>query len=114
MKARTVLSIREAADILGIGERASIREIRARYHALVKEWHPDVSDYGSKDTHDTMVRINDAYTILMEYCVQYGISFRPEDIRQNGGGAPMDAWMEQYGDDPIWGPFRSPPHQKKD
>jgi hypothetical protein len=64
MTARASLSIRDAADILGIAEQASINEIRSRYHALVKEWHPDVSDYDSEDTHNTMIRLNHAYDIL--------------------------------------------------
>jgi len=70
MTARASLSIRDAADILGIAEQASINEIRSRYHALVKEWHPDVSDYDSEDTHNTMIRLNDAYDILTGYCLQ--------------------------------------------
>jgi hypothetical protein len=105
MNARFSLSVREAADILGIAEQASINEIRSRYHALVKEWHPDVSDYDSEDTHNTMIRLNEAYDILISYCMQYKISFRPEDLRNTAGTGPMDTWMERYGDDPIWGPF---------
>jgi hypothetical protein len=104
-------TLREAADILGIADRASIHDIRSRYHALVKEWHPDVSQHGSEDTHNTMIRLNDAYNILIGYCMQYEISFRPEDIRDNTIENPIESWMAQYGDDPIWGPRRSPPHQ---
>jgi len=111
MTARASLSIRDAADILGIAEQASINEIRSRYHALVKEWHPDVSDYDSEDTHNTMIRLNDAYDILTGYCLQVEISFRPKDLMQNPGTDPMDTWMERYGDDPIWGPRRSPPRR---
>ena len=107
MTARSSLSIREAADILGIAQQASINEIRSRYHALVKEWHPDVSDYDSEDTHNTMIRSNDAYDILIGYCMQVEISFRPEDLMQTTETDPMDTWMERYGDDPIWGPRRS-------
>jgi len=77
----TPAALREAADILGIAEQASINEIRSRYHALVKDWHPDVSQHGSEDTHNTMIRLNDAYNILIGYCMQYEISFRPEDLR---------------------------------
>ena len=106
--ARSSLSIWEAADILGIAEQASINEIRSRYHALVKEWHPDVSNYDSEDTHNTMIRLNDAYDILISYCMQYKISFRPEDLRNTAETEPMDSWMERYGDDPIWGPYQSP------
>lgn len=68
MTALTSMSNREAKEILGIADRASIQEIRSRYHALVKEWHPDVSDYDSEDAHNTMIRLNDAYDILIGYC----------------------------------------------
>jgi preprotein translocase subunit Sec63 len=111
MTSRSSLSIREAADILGIAEQASINEIRCRYHALVKEWHPDVSCYNSEDTHNTMIRLNDAYNVLISYCMQYKISFRPEDLKKTEETGPMDTWMERYGDDPIWGPYRSPSHR---
>jgi preprotein translocase subunit Sec63 len=113
MTDRSSLSIREAADILGIAETASINEIRSRYHALVKEWHPDVSCYEPEDTHNTMIRLNEAYDILIGYCMQYEISFRPEDVRQASGSRQMDTWMERYGDDPIWGPCRSPPDRPR-
>jgi pantothenate kinase len=111
MTARSSLSIREAADILGIADQASINEIRSRYHALVKEWHPDVSDHEPEDTHNKMIRFNDAYDTLIEYCMQYEFSFRPEDLIQNARTDPVNSWMERYGDDPIWGPRRSPPHR---
>jgi len=111
MNARSSLSVRESADILGIGEQASINEIRSRYHTWVKEWHPDVSQYDSEETHNIMIRLNEAYDILIGYCMQYEISFRPEDLRPTAEREPMDTWMERYGDDPIWGPHRSPPHR---
>jgi hypothetical protein len=73
----------------------------------VKEWHPDVSDYDSEDTHNIVIQLNDAYDILIDYCMQVEISFRPEDLIQTTETDPMDTWMERYGDDPIWGPHRS-------
>ena len=109
MTARSSLSIREAADILGIANQATINEIRSQYHTLVKEWHPDVSQRDSEDTHTAMIRINDAYAVLIEYCMNYEFSFRSEDLKVNASGSPVDSWMERYGDDPIWGPRpRSP------
>jgi hypothetical protein len=111
MTARSPLSTRDAADILGIVNQASMNEIRSRYHALVKEWHPDVSQRDPEGTHNTMIRLNDAYNILINYCMNYEFSFRPEDIWGNAIENPIDSWMERYGDDPIWGPRQSPPHQ---
>lgn len=109
MTARSSLSIREAADILGIANRATINEIRSRYHTLVKEWHPDVSQHDPEDIHTTMIRINDAYDVLIEYCMNHEFSFRPEDLKDYPAENPVDSWMARYGDDPIWGPRpRSP------
>lgn len=109
MTARSFLSIQEAADILGIKNQATINEIRSRYHTLVKEWHPDVSQHDPEDTHTTMIRINDAYDVLIEYCMNYEFSFRPEDLNGYTVENSVDSWMARYGDDPIWGPRpRSP------
>jgi len=107
MRRKAFLSIREAADILGIGDRASINEIRSRYRALVKEWHPDISDHEPEDSHAAMIRLNEAYDVLMQYCINYEFSFRNEDLANVPEPDPLAAWMEQYGDDPIWGPYRS-------
>ena len=106
----TPQALRAAADVLGIADRASITEIRSRYRTLVKEWHPDVSEREPEETHRAMVRLNDAYEVLIGYCLQYEISFRPEDLEKNRKISPVDTWMAQYGDDPIWGPF---PAQRK-
>jgi hypothetical protein len=114
MTARSSLSIREAADILGIAEQANINEIRSRYHALVKEWHPDVSHNNPEYSHDTMVRINDAYDSLIGNCMNFEFSFLPEDIRRSIPSGSVDYWMEQYGDDPICGPGRSSPSSRRD
>jgi len=112
MTARSTLSVRKAADILGISNNASINEIRSRYHEMVKQWHPDVSPHDPEQTHAMMIRINDAYNVLITYCTNYEFSFRPEDIRKTTDSGSLDLWMEQYGDDPIWGPRqRSPSHQ---
>ena len=54
-----------------------------------------------------MIRLNDAYDILIGYCMQVEISIRPEDLMQTTETDPMDTWMERYRDDPIWGPRRS-------
>lgn len=108
MSAQTPRSVREAADILGIGDSASIIQIRTRYHTLARMWHPDVSDHASMETHDDMVSLNAAYDILIEYCMQYQISFHPDDLSQVTGADADDDWMDRFGDDPIWGPGRPP------
>lgn len=112
MAANSSLSVRDAADIFGISDLASINEIRSRYHELVKEWHPDLSQQAPEQHHEKMVRLNAAYSVLMAYCMQYRVSFRPEDMREDNGKGPSVSWMDQYGDDPIWGPCRTQPGKK--
>lgn len=113
MTARPSLSIQQAAVILGILETASISEIRSRYRELAKEWHPDRAGDAPGDSHENMVRLNEAYEVIMQYCLHYPIPFRPEDLRKAPDTEPMARWMERYGDDPIWGPYRSPADRRR-
>jgi DnaJ-class molecular chaperone len=39
------MTIPEAAGVLGITGKESLNGIHARFHALIKEWHPDVSQH---------------------------------------------------------------------
>ncbi|MFA5294707.1 MAG: J domain-containing protein [Methanoregulaceae archaeon] len=39
----TPVVLREAAEVLGIQDRASLNEIRQNWHEQIKKWHPDVS-----------------------------------------------------------------------
>ncbi|GAA5262805.1 J domain-containing protein [Methanocalculus sp. MC3] len=103
MAARKCLSLREAADILGTGDAASISQIRTCYHALAREWHPDVSGYESEETHNGMIRLNEAYEVLIEYCMGYEIPFSDEEQARGADKGYDSGWMEQYGCDPIWG-----------
>jgi len=95
--------LQEAAVLLGIRERASLNEIRQKYHELVKASHPDVSDRDPMVSHEVMIRLKAAYDLLVDYCTNYVFSFRIEDLEQNLEKSPADFWMERFGEDPIWG-----------
>ena len=103
MAEMTAGALREAADVLGVRERASLNEIRARYHELIKEWHPDVSRSDPAVSHEMTVRLTAAHDLLCEYCFARAVSFRPVDLARDLGSAPADYWTERFGDDPIWG-----------
>lgn len=97
------MSIPEAAEVLGITCTASLNGIHARFRERVKEWHPDVSEHDPDLSHTTFIRIKDAYDILMEYDMNYELSFRAEDIRKGSDYDSREFWMAHFGDDPIWG-----------
>ncbi|MDO8874104.1 MAG: J domain-containing protein [Methanoregula sp.] len=103
MTTRTTMTIPEAAEVLGITNRASLNRIHARFHELVKEWHPDVSQHDPHLSHVTFIRIKEAYDILVEYGTNYELSFRAEDIRKGTDYDSQGFWMSRFGDDPIWG-----------
>lgn len=90
--------IDEARKTLGLGESATLREIKREYRDLSKKYHPDqckkkaVEEYGKK-----MRKINDAYAILMRYCESYRYSFRREDVADF-----HSKYMESFRGDWLW------------
>jgi len=102
MAAITAEMLREAAELLGIREQASLNEIRLRYHERIKEWHPDMSQKDPTVSHEMTIRLKEAYDLLIDYCMNYIFSFRVEDLVKNMDRNPVDYWMERFGDDPIW------------
>jgi len=95
--------LQEAAVLLGIRERASLNEIRQKYHELVKTSHPDVSEQDPMVSHEMMIHLKAAYDLLVDYCTNYVFSFRIEDLERSLEKSPADFWMERFGEDPIWG-----------
>jgi len=103
MTSRSTMSIPEAAEVLGITGTASLNGIHARFRELVKEWHPDVSQHDPNLSHVTFIQIKEAYDILVDYGVNYELSFRPDDIREGKDYNTHEFWLNRFGDDPIWG-----------
>jgi DnaJ-class molecular chaperone len=97
------MTIPEATEVLGITGTASLNGIHTRFHDLVKEWHPDFSQHDPDLSHITFIRIKEAYDILVEYGMNYELSFDAEDIRKGTEHDSREFWMSRFGDDPIWG-----------
>jgi DnaJ-class molecular chaperone len=62
-----------------------------------------MSQYDSDLSHETFIRITEAYEILTDYGMNYELSFREEDIRPGTGYDSRKFWMSRFGNDPIWG-----------
>ena len=97
------ISIQQAAKLLGFSNKASLMEIRKRYHKLVREWHPDVSVHEPDESHEMMIRYKEAYEILVDYCMNYPVIFTDEGKNKRHISRSMEYWKEHFGDDPIWG-----------
>lgn len=99
----TPAALREAAEVLGIQDKASLNEIRQTYREQIKKWHPDVSRQDPAVSHEMTIRLKKAYDLLVDYCMNHVFSFRIEDLSEDLELSPADFWMERFGDDPIWG-----------
>lgn len=97
------MSIPEAARLLGLSGSATMIEIRQRYHTLLKEWHPDVSAHNQEESHEMVIQLNEAYALLVDFCMHYPIPFREENYANRDISYSMQYWREHFGDDPIWG-----------
>lgn len=96
-----------ARKILGLGQTATLSEIKKHYNSLIKKYHPDViksrgAPQESEDAELKIRQINEAYEIIMSYCQQYRYSFRKEDF-QRDQEHPSLKCIRQFSKDGIWG-----------
>ena len=88
--------IEEARKLLGLGETATLKEIKTAYRTLAHRHHPDKhSSVVGEKTAETMKRLNWAYKLLMDYCNEYQYSFKEEDIART---YPYDEYLRTYKD----------------
>ena len=93
--------IKEAADLLGLGEKATLAEIKQAYRSLSKKYHPDLlSDSKQNADKVEMHEITEAYQLLLQYCVGYRFPLAPGD---NEKFEDDDWWFNRFGHDHHWG-----------
>lgn len=88
----TYADLQEALRVLGIGERATLKEIKARHRELVKRHHPDV---GATTEPDAIRKINAAYRIVMDYVSEYRFSFAESEFYEQN---PEERLRHQFVD----------------
>jgi hypothetical protein len=90
-----------ARELLGLGERATVREVKQAYRRLSKEHHPDTANPATENERVAMHELTTAYQTLLRHCEQYPIPLRREESDQPVDGE--DWWMDRFGQDPLWG-----------
>ena len=76
--------ISEARKILGLGETATLVEIKDAYKKLTLKYHPDrCKDDKKKECEEIFKKITRANDILMAYCAGYRYSFKEKDAKKN-------------------------------
>jgi len=93
--------INEARKILGLADRASLKEIKEAFWSQTRKWHPDKCKKKDKNIcHEKMKEINKAYKVIMSYVENYNYSFNDETVWEDN---PEERWKKRFGRDPIWG-----------
>jgi curved DNA-binding protein CbpA len=78
---------------LGLGEFASLAEIKQAYRKKAFMYHPDKSSSQNAQHDEMMKSLNQAYELLMEYCSRYKYSFKEDNVDR---AYPDDAYLRRY------------------
>ena len=87
--------IEEARKLLGLGEAATLKEIKSAYRTLAHRHHPDKLQGDDSAESETMKRLNWAYKLLTDYCDNYKYSFKEEDIART---YPHEEYLRTFKD----------------
>ena len=86
--------IDEARRLLGLGDAATLKEIKSAYRRLARHYHPDKHGSTLEGNEEMMKSLNRAYKVLVDYCNDYKYSFKEEDIART---YPYDEYVRRYG-----------------
>lgn len=79
-----VAEILRAKEILGLGDRISLKTLRDRYIFLAKRLHPDVAHLAvDGDDPAALAEITHAYRLLVSYLENVSISLDEHDVCKN-------------------------------
>lgn len=89
-----------AAEVLGLGDSATMEETQSAYLRLLKRWHPDNCDEEPERCEEKTREIVEAHEIMEDYFESYRFPLDEDEIGDEERGEEW--WMERFGDDPIW------------
>ncbi len=93
----TYNELQAALRTLGLGERATLAEIKSRYRELVKRHHPDA---GNAEGAEQIYRVIEANKRIMEYVASYRYGFSEKEYLEQD---PEERLRRRFKADPVWG-----------
>jgi DnaJ-class molecular chaperone len=85
-----------ARAVFDLPERATLQEIKARHRELVKLHHPDS---GHPSDPETILKVNTAYQVLLEYVTNFSFSFGEDEFYEQNSEERM---LRQFMDEQYW------------
>lgn len=91
--------IDRATKILGLGEKATLKDIKIAYRSQAKKWHPDKCKKKDQEIcHKRMKQINKAYKTILKYLEDYSYSFTLQKTIEESQG---EFWRSRFGKNPT-------------
>jgi DnaJ-class molecular chaperone len=84
--------IDKARKLLGLGEHATLKQVKQAYRRMANEHHPDKAENRAQ-AEQMMKQINAAYKLLSDYCASFSYSFREEDVAR---AYPHDEYLRKF------------------
>ena len=86
--------IGQARKLLGLGEAATLKEVKKTYRELAAKYHPDkCKDEEKPACEEMMKKLNQAYELIATYCTDYAYSFREDAVART---YPYDEYLRRY------------------
>jgi hypothetical protein len=92
----TYEKLRAAIRTFGLGERATLDEIKTRYRELVKRHHPDG---GIREDAEAIYHVIEANRVILEYVGSYRYCFSEKEYLEQD---PEERLRRQFVEDPLW------------
>jgi hypothetical protein len=92
----TYEKLKAALHVFGLGERATLGEIKARYRELAKRHHPDG---GIKEDTEAIYRVIEANRVILEYVESYRYCFSEQEYLEQD---PEERLRRRFMGDPLW------------
>ena len=86
----------KAKTLLGLHDKATLKEIKLRYKKLMKQWHPDKHPDDVEKATQMSAKIIDAYKTLLEYTSNFEYPFDEKTIRDKYI-SPEEWWKNKFG-----------------
>jgi len=85
----------KAKTLLGLREKATLKEIKHNYKTLMRKWHPDKHPNNISQSTKMSAQINKAYETILNYIDNYEYAFDEETIKKRTQ-TPQEWWNERF------------------